>query len=294
MMGKKREFYVITGLSGAGKTLTLGIFEDLGYFCIDNLPPLMLKMLPTFMNHPKINATKVALVIDIRARDMLKTLKDNLDTLRSEGMESKLIFLEASEEELINRFRKTRRKHPLGNGIPLKKAIEMEVKALMPIKKVSDRVLDTTSLSPGELKNEIVELLNIKEKRRKSLLDVNIVSFGYKFGIPLDADMIFDVRFLPNPFYVRELERLTGKDKAVIAYLEKFDITKKFIDAFYSLIDLTLPEYVREGKSYLTIAIGCTGGRHRAVYVAEHLAKHIGKLGYEYLIRHRDIKRGEL
>ncbi len=294
-MEKKKELYVITGLSGAGKTLALGIFEDLGYFCIDNLPPLMLKMLPLLMNHPKINASRVALVIDIRARDMLETLKDNLNALVDEGVKSKLIFLEASEEELINRYRKTRRKHPLSNGVvSLREAIEKEGNALAPLREISDLVMDTTSMSPGELKNRITDLLGIKGKKRSALLNISIVSFGYKFGIPLDVDLVFDVRFLPNPFYVKDLERLTGKDEAVALYLEKFDITKKFIDTLFSLVDLVLPEYVREGKSYLTIAVGCTGGRHRAVYIAERLAKHIGELGFECIVRHRDIERSEL
>ncbi|HBU68856.1 MAG TPA: RNase adapter RapZ [Elusimicrobia bacterium] len=282
----KTEFYIITGLSGAGKSQALKILEDLGFFCVDNLP---VALVPTFADmclDEKNGLDKVALGIDVRAgKNYLSSLDKNLELIRGKGIKYKIIYFRADEATLAHRYSETRRKHPLGKRVV--DAIRGEKKLLEKIRLKSDLEIDTSHLTLGELKEILGRLLGISS----DVLKISVVSFGYKFGIPVDADLVIDVRFLPNPNYVASLREKTGKDSSVKRYVERQKPTKEFFGRFLKLLEFLVPLYINEGKSYLTIGIGCTGGRHRSVVVAERVAAFLRKIKYNPVIHHRDIER---
>ena len=283
------ELIVITGHSGAGKTKALGTLEDIGYYCIDNMPP---KLIPVFtdMSRQIDSFSKVAVVIDIRTGEFFSGLSDALGKIREQGISCRVLFLEASEDVLEKRYRETRRRHPLvaESERSTREAIEKEKEILGAVYQLADYRIDTSYLSTAQLKERLISMFSesaLKEMR------VRCISFGYKFGVPAEADLIFDVRCLPNPFYVEELRNLTGLDASVRDYVFDSDVTRNVLDKLYAFIDIVLPLYVAEGKSGLVIGIGCTGGRHRSVAVAEDMAKHIEKLGYSCRSTHRDCKK---
>jgi len=278
-----RKVYIITGISGAGKSQALKCFEDFGFFCIDNLPIALMDHFADMLARSE-TLKRVALCMDIREGRFLAGLPAILKRLRARGVDHRILFLDAADAVVIQRFSETRHRHPLGKK--LDQAVREERRRLMPIKEIADKVLDTTSMTLGELKERLSETLELTRAREMAL---NIVSFGYKFGLPMDADIIMDVRFLPNPNYVSKLRRLTGLHSGVQRYILAQPIARRFLDDYLKLINGLLPHYVKEGKSYLTLAVGCTGGHHRSVFVTRYLAQKLRSTGHSIQEFHRDI-----
>lgn len=287
-MEEKLNFVIITGLSGAGKTKTIGIMEDLGYFCIDNLPPNLIKDFLKISERTEGKINKICAVIDVRSGEFLKDLPSIVEELRKdEKISLKVIFLEASYEVLVRRFSETRRKHPIDEK-ELKGSIKRELMILRSIKKISDHVIDTSNFELKNLKQLIVSLLSYPEQEAMKIL---ILTFGYKYGIPIQADIVLDVRFIPNPFYEEELVDSNGSSEKVKDYVLKFNETKEFLRRLEDFILYLIPYYIREGKSYLTVALGCTGGKHRSVAIGEILASFLKGKGYSIELEHRDVKK---
>ncbi|MDE2141037.1 MAG: RNase adapter RapZ [Elusimicrobia bacterium] len=280
-----KRIFVISGVSGAGKSQALKVFEDFGWFCVDNLP---IALLDDFSRHvlksPSI--TRAALGMDVREGRLLAILPPLLREMKAHGLDIRVLFLDATDESIVRRFSETRHRHPLGGKIA--EAVKAERRLLAPIKGAADKVIDTTHLSLGELKEKISETLGLRRTREMTL---QIVSFGYKNGAPIDADIVMDVRFLPNPHYQPALRRKTGLDEPVQRYLLKQPIARRFLKDWLKLITELLPHYVREGKSYLTIAVGCTGGQHRSVFCTRWMAQKLRSSGHPVQEFHRDISR---
>jgi len=285
---EKLNFVIITGLSGAGKTKTIGIMEDLGYFCIDNLPPNLIKDFLKISERTEGKINKICAVIDARSGEFLKDLPSIVEELRKdEKISLKVIFLEASYEVLVRRFSETRRKHPIDEK-ELKGSIERELMILRSIKKISDHVIDTSNFELKNLKQLIISLLSYPKLEAMKIL---ILTFGYKYGIPIQSDIVLDVRFIPNPFYEEELVDSNGSSEKVKDYVLKFNETKEFLRRLEDFILYLIPYYIREGKSYLTVALGCTGGKHRSVAIGEILASFLKGKGYSIELEHRDVKK---
>ena len=284
------DFVVITGFSGAGKSQAMATFEDAGYFCVDNLPPEMIGSLADLFGHEGSKVERAAIASDVRGGGYFDGLVKVLHDLDERALPYRLLYLEASEPVLINRFKETRRRHPLAAGGSVEAAIAAERELLAPLKERADVSIDTSELSAARLRKVVADKMLAHGKRGR--LAVTFVAFGFKHGTPRDADLSFDVRFLPNPHYEAELRELTGRDPAVIDYVEGSDGIAQFYERLRPLLDYLLPAYEREGKSHLTIGIGCTGGRHRSVVIADHLARVYGE-GERYLIDvvHRDADK---
>jgi len=281
----KGKIFIITGMSGAGKSQALKCFEDLGFYCIDNLP---VALIPAFSELVKTNRhfKNVALGIDIREGRFFKGFVKSLDTLGKLGLAYKVIFMDASDPAILQRFSETRHRHPLGKNIS--QAVREERKILGELKERANKVIDTSSLTLGELKEILAGALELK---RSTEMKLTVISFGYKYGIPLDADLVMDVRFLPNPNYIPRLKHRTGLDAPVGAYIRSRPGFKSFIADYTGQIKTLLPLYIKEGKSYLTIAIGCTGGKHRSVFIAHQLAQNLSRFGFSVSEYHRDIRK---
>ncbi|MBI5417471.1 RNase adapter RapZ [Candidatus Poribacteria bacterium] len=279
----------ITGLSGAGKSEVVKIFEDMGYFCIDNLPVMLIDKFIEICTHTERSIDRVALVIDIRERDFLENFCNVLENLEQANLDNTILFLEAKDEILIRRYSATRRKHPLGEEGTIWDNIRKEQKILASIREKATVIIDTSNLTLNELKKVILDKFTSKENICKML--IRVCAFGYKYGIPLDADLVFDVRFLPNPHYIDELKPYTGKDELVKKFVINNSITQEFLNKFYSFIDFSLPNYALENKAYLTIAIGCTGGKHRSVVIADEIIRHLGEKDYLAKAIYRDLGR---
>ncbi len=282
------EFLIITGMSGAGKSVALDFFEDMGFFCIDNLPPAFLNKFAELCRHSELK--KIAIVIDIRGREFFNALFGELSKLDKKGLNYEILFLEASDESLIRRYKETRRKHPLDKEGRILDAILKERGLLEEIRGKANKIIDTSKLATRELYNELKRVYSFHQIDKNSM-SVSIISFGYKYGIPMDADMVFDVRFLPNPYYVSSLKEHTGEEQVVQDYVLKWPITEKFYKKFFDLIEFLLPEYKKEGKSHLMLAIGCTGGKHRSVTTAIKLKDYLLKKGYRVIVEHKDIHK---
>lgn len=284
------EFVILTGLSGAGKTNALHAMEDSGYYCVDNLPPQLLETFYDLCDNSTDNRMKkVAVVADARSGEMFADIPEVLSKLRLEGKQFKILFLDAKPNTLLVRFKGTRRKHPLIGEIAsgsIEEAVELENELMKGVKAMADYVVDTTFMNPNELKERVTTLFSAGAH---DTLLVTCVSFGYKYGIPPEADMVLDVRCLPNPFYIKELKSLTGLDEQVRNYICGFDVTGEFLAHLYAYIDYLLPLYRKEGKSELVIGVGCTGGKHRSVTVARMLNTHLLENGQKSAIHHRDI-----
>lgn len=284
------EFLIVTGLSGAGKSRAVNALEDIGFYCVDNIPP---KLIPTFFDlcqQAKDGFKRVAAVTDIRGGNMFDHLFETLDLLRAEGKAYKILFLDANDLVLINRFKETRRKHPLSENIvgSLDQAVRMERDVLKSVRERADYIVDTSYLSPAQLKERIS---NLFLGDASQALMVHCVSFGFKYGIPAEADLVFDVRCLPNPFYLEDLKHQTGLDEPVREYVMKWEQTKGFVDRYIDMIDYLLPLYCNEGKSQLVVAVGCTGGHHRSVALAQLLYNHLVETGKRASVNHRDIRK---
>jgi RNase adapter protein RapZ len=284
------DFVVITGFSGAGKSQAMATFEDAGYFCVDNLPPEMIGSLAELFGHEGSKVERAAVTADVRGGEYFETLVKVLDELGERGVPYRLLYLEASDDVLINRFKETRRRHPLANGGSVEHGISLERERLAPLKERADVSIDTSDLSASRLRKVVADkMLQLTATGR---LAVTFLTFGFKHGSPRDADLTFDVRFLPNPHYEAELRDLTGLDSAVEEYVERSDGIADFYDRLVPLLDYLLPAYEQEGKAHLTVGIGCTGGRHRSVVVAEHLARLYAPRSDVLIdVVHRDIEK---
>lgn len=287
---RKPHFVIITGQSGAGKNQALRCLEDIGFFCVDNLPTSLLQTFAHLCHHSSTTIEKIALGIDVREGVFLDDLLDSLSKLKDNGYTYQILYLEASNEVLIRRFSETRRRHPLAEGDTILANIEAERKRLAPIRKKAELIIDTTNLNVHELKENLIKHFLAPPDNVKMM--INIISFGYKFGLPQYADLIFDVRFLPNPYYRQRLRFLSGRSKAVRSFVLKGKETMDFLKRLYDMLDFLIPYYRREGKAYLTVALGCTGGRHRSVVLADELKRHFMK-NRDTIVRleHRDVSK---
>jgi RNase adapter protein RapZ len=282
-----RELVILTGLSGAGKASALKTFEDLGFYSVDNLP---LELIPRFADLVAKSAeiTHAALVVDVREGSRLHRFPSILAKVRK-VLPTRVVFLEANDDALIRRFSETRRPHPLGRGETVVSSIRAERKRLDPVRNVADILLDTTRFNVHELRAHINAQFSHGDGKTDRNLTISINSFGFKNGVPTDADLVFDVRFLPNPHFVPEFRKLTGKHPKVAKYVYQFPQTREFLDKVTEMLTFLLPHYIHEGKSYLTIGIGCTGGQHRSVMIAEELKKRLAAAGYRAKSSHRDM-----
>ncbi|MGF6376925.1 UPF0042 nucleotide-binding protein [Clostridiales Family XIII bacterium PM5-7] len=285
---EKIKVVIVTGLSGAGKTNAADWFEDQGYYCVDNMPPALIKNFIELTIFSKKKIDKVAFVVDIRGSEFFSDFNEDLDSLQSnERIDCKVLFIEASDETLIKRYNETRRNHPLSVGSTTREVIEEEREKLQTLRNRADHILDTTNMKVAQLKIQLEKLLKGLEK--ETSFAINITSFGYKHGIPMEADLVFDMRFIPNPYYVPSLKKLTGNNKKVSQYVLKHEIAKTFMEQIFTLIDTVAPYYIQEGKYHINIAFGCTGGHHRSVATANEMAERFEKKGYRVTIEHRDL-----
>jgi RNase adapter protein RapZ len=285
-----QDFVVITGFSGAGKSQAMATFEDAGYFCVDNLPPEMIGSLADLFGHEGSKVERAAVASDTRGGIYFDSLVKVLEDLEQRGVPFRLLFLEASDPVLINRFKETRRRHPLANGGSVEAAIRAEREMLAALKERADVSIDTTDLSAARLRKVVADKMLPHGKVGR--LSVTFLTFGFKHGTPRDADLTFDVRFLPNPHYEAELRELTGLDDEVVEYVESSDGIADFYERLTPLLDYLLPAYEQEGKAHLTVGIGCTGGRHRSVVIAEHLARIYAARGDLLVdVVHRDVQK---
>src|SRR5881409_1258524 len=282
-------FIIITGLSGSGKGTFLRALEDRGFFCVDNLPVSLLAKFHELIGKSESEPAKAVMVIDVREGQTLSEFPTVYRELqKNPALDLSLWFLEASDAVLVRRFSETRRPHPLDPNRPVLEAIALERELLAPIRDMADHILDTSRLTIHELRQRAVQLFEQREGRH---LLVSLVSFGFKYGVPIDSDLVFDVRFLPNPNFVPELKPYTGADREVVDYMNSQEETHKFLGHVHTFIDFLLPQYEKEGKSYVTVSIGCTGGRHRSVFIANAIAKHVADRNYRVKVSHRDAEK---
>jgi UPF0042 nucleotide-binding protein len=284
---EEMEFLIITGLSGAGKSLATHTLEDLGFFCVDNLPPALIPKFAEIIKESEGRIRRVALVIDIRGGEFFDALGTALASLDASGIRFQIVFLDASDEILVRRYEETRRKHPLGGSVL--DGIRAERRRLQPLKEHAHKIIDTSTLTATELKQELADSFLRGDGRRT--LTVSVTTFGYKYGIPLDADLVFDVRFLPNPYYQEALRSLPGSSPEVREFMLGFEQTVEFQRRLHDMLGYLLPQFTAEGKSHLTVAVGCTGGKHRSVVIGEALAQFLSGAGYAVRVKHRDVRK---
>ncbi len=281
---------IVTGLSGAGKTKAIRCFEDIGFYCVDNMPPVLLSEFVEMCYNSQGKISKVALVVDSRGREMFRELIGELDELDKKGYEHEILFLEASDDVIIRRYKESRRNHPLADGAGIRDGIDKERKLLSELKEHADYVIDTSNMKPEHLNDNIKSLFY--EEGTVDRMIINVISFGFKYGLPSDCDLVFDVRFLPNPFYVEELRAKTGLQKEIYDYVMQFENSQIFRDKLLDMINFLVPQYLEEGKGNLVIGIGCTGGRHRSVVMSEILYRDLKDNHHNCVINHRDIDKG--
>lgn len=281
------EFVILTGMSGAGKSQAIKVLEDINYYCMDNMPPALLPNFAELCKSSSRDVSKVAVVADIRGGIFFKDLFNSLEILKNKGIKYSVLFLDASDEELVRRYKELRRPHPLSTTGTIIDGIQEERMLLNEVRQKSDYIINTSSMKLGRLKEEILSIfLGGKISHN---LNITIMSFGYKYGIPQDSDLVFDVRFLPNPYYVAELKNHTGNEKNVQEYVMNFETTRVFIEKLVDMLRFLMPLYMAEGKTNLVISIGCTGGRHRSVTIANKLKDILGKENYRVMLTHRDV-----
>ena len=285
------KFVIITGMSGAGKSQAVDCFEDMGYYCIDNMPSELFAKFAEMCYQAESRFDKVAFVIDTRSSKMFSDIFKGIDELEKFGDSYDILFLDCDDDTIVKRYKETRRSHPLSPDGRIIDGIEKERKILEQIKYKAKYVINTSQMLPRDLKERIEEIFSDNEEEKR--INVNVVSFGFKYGIPLDSDLVFDVRFLPNPYYIPELKHKTGLDKEVRDYVNKFKQTQAFAQKLDDMISFLMPCYVEEGKTQLVISVGCTGGKHRSVTLAVHVSELLIKLGYKVRLIHRDINKGK-
>ena len=279
-------FIIVTGLSGSGKSEAMKSLEDIGFYCVDNLPPTLITKFAELCYQANSNIDKVALGIDIRGREFFETLHESLSQLEKENYKYEVLFLDCADDILVKRYKMTRRNHPLAKSVQITEGIKEEREILQTLRDKADSIIDTSNMKPRDLKEEISKLYLEGEKTPK--LTISVVSFGFKHGIPIDSDLVFDVRFLPNPYYVEDLRPKTGEDQVVRDYVMDSDVSREFFYKLEDMVDFLIPHYIEEGKSHLVIAIGCTGGRHRSVTISNLLYDDLIKKGYRVVKKHRD------
>lgn len=284
------QIVIVTGMSGAGRTEALHALEDLGYFCIDNLPPTMIMQLAKLMDIPTSTALRLAVVCDIRSREFFGKLSEELAKLSEQGVSYRVLFLDADDDTLLKRYSSLRRRHPMARGnMTVARAIEVERERLSSIRELANVVIDTSHMRPARLRKEVAKEFSTMTPQQG--MNVSVYSFGYKYGIPFDADLVIDVRFLPNPYYDPAMRDLTGFDEPVRDFVMNSSETVAFMDAWEHLLNVVMPGYVSEGKQHLTIAVGCTGGQHRSVAIAEATGAYLLSQGYCVTTTHRDVSR---
>lgn len=281
-------FVIVTGLSGAGKTQAVRSLEDLGYFCVDNLPPTLIPKFAEACFQTEGRIDKIALVIDIRGGKFFDDLFESLSYLKDQNYTYEILYLDCDDEVLIKRFKESRRKHPLAPDGRVVNGILQERNRLEEVKNRADNIINTTKLSTRELREEITRIYG-EEGQIETQLMITVVSFGFKYGIPVDSDLVFDVRFLPNPFYIPELKHFSGNDKEVKEYVMGFTETQGFVNKLEDMLEFLIPNYVKEGKRQLIVSIGCTGGRHRSVAISNAIFERLKKDGHKVNLDHRDI-----
>lgn len=289
------EFIIVTGMSGAGKSTAIKHFEDIGYYCVDNLPPTLIPNFAELITDKKHSYDKVVLGIDIRGGTLFEDLFSSLQKLEYSGFHFKILFFDCQDDVLIKRYKETRRMHPLARNERIHEGIEKEREILKHVKAKADYIIDTTHILPKDVKEVLNKIYN--EKAEFKNLMITILVFGFKYGMPIDVDLVYDVRFAPNPYYIPEMRPLTGNEAVIKNYVLRFDVTKEFIIKLEDMIDFLIPHYMKEGKNQLVIGIGCTGGKHRSVVIGNELCKHLQEQGNSVTIQYRDIdkdnKRGK-
>lgn len=285
-------FVIITGMSGAGKTNFMQKLEDMGYYCVDNLPPVLIARFADLCWKSTSNTRHVAVVTDIRGGSFFDALPQALDELKKRGIPHEVVFLEASDEALVRRYMETRRQHPLAKNMRIQEGIAQERKILAGIRAQADVIVDTTAMKTGDLKEYLSSRFGVDGSGMD--MQITVFSFGFKYGIPIDADTVIDVRFLPNPFYVPEYKYSTGRVKEVADYIERAPVTREFLGKLYDFMDFMVDHFKKAGKTQFTIAIGCTGGMHRSVFVTERLGSHLKEKFGHVNVEHRDLHRNHI
>ncbi len=288
-MAESISFVVITGMSGAGKSYAIKCFEDMGFFCVDNLPTTLMPTFADLVGRSAQRIHRVALGVDVREGEYLRHLIDAIAELRQRHHAVEVLFVEASDEALVRRYHETRRRHPLGGEGHVHDAIRAERKALAHMREIADRIVDTSALTVHQFRDLLLELYGVPKTRAG--LQTSVISFGFKHGIPIDADLVFDVRFLPNPHFVDNLRSRDGLDSTVREFILRHQESQELVRHLEDLLRFLLPAYQREGKAYLTVAVGCTGGRHRSVVIAEEIKRFLNDLGFSPSVVHRDLDR---
>ena len=280
------KFIIVTGLSGSGKSEAMRSLEDMGFYCVDNLPPALIPKFAELCYQSNSTIDKVALGIDVRGRKFFKALHESLNVLRKDKYPFEILYLDCSDDILLKRYKMTRRNHPLAINRQIPEGIKIERTILEPLKEIADCIIDTSIMKPKDLKEEISKIYANGEVNNN--LTISVVSFGFKHGIPSDSDLVFDVRFLPNPYYVEELRNKTGDDQEVRDYVMDSEISHQFYDKLLDMINFLVPQYIKEGKHHLVISIGCTGGRHRSVTICNLISDELMKQDYRVVKKHRD------
>ena len=281
------KFIIVTGLSGSGKSEAMRALEDMGFYCVDNLPPTLIPKFAELCHQSNSTIDKVALGIDVRGRKFFKALHESLNTLRKDKYIFEVLYLDCADDVLLKRYKMTRRNHPLAINRQIPEGIKMERTILEPLKEIADCIIDTSNMKPKDLKEEISKIYSNGDSNNN--LTISVVSFGFKHGIPSDSDLVFDVRFLPNPYYVDELRSKTGEDQDVRDYVMDSQISHQFYEKLLDMINFLVPQYIEEGKHHLVISIGCTGGRHRSVTISNLISNELMKQGYRVVKKHRDF-----
>ncbi|MBP7250389.1 MAG: RNase adapter RapZ [Selenomonas sp.] len=282
---------IVTGMSGGGKTQASRYLEDLGYFCVDNLPPVFIPKFVELCAHAGGHVSKVVLVVDTRSREFFDTFVQVLEDMDKSDTNYEMLFMDASDAAIIRRYKETRRRHPMAPASRITEGIAKERERLAPVRAKATYIIDTSELKKVQLRDKIHRLFGTSEGEQ---MNINVLSFGFKFGMPLDADMVLDVRFLPNPFYIESMRHKSGAVPEVADYIAKFPVTQEFLKKLDDLLDFLVPQYVKEGKSQLVIAVGCTGGMHRSVFVAKHIFDRLGSRGYPVKLEHRDLMKNDV
>ena len=282
---------IVTGMSGGGKTQASRYLEDLGYFCVDNLPPVFIPKFVELCAHAGGHVSKVVLGVDTRSREFFDTFVQVLEDMDKSDTNYEMLFMDASDAAIIRRYKETRRRHPMAPASRITEGIAKERERLAPVRAKATYIIDTSELKKVQLRDKIHRLFGTSEGEQ---MNINVLSFGFKFGMPLDADMVLDVRFLPNPFYIESMRHKSGAVPEVADYIAKFSVTQEFLKKLDDLLDFLVPQYVKEGKSQLVIAVGCTGGMHRSVFVAKHIFDRLGSRGYPVKLEHRDLMKNDV
>ena len=282
---------MVTGMSGGGKTQACRYLEDLGYFCVDNLPPVFIPKFVELCAHTGGHVGKVVLVVDTRSREFFDTFLSVLEDMDREDKSYELLFMDASDAAIIRRYKETRRRHPMAPASRISEGIAKERERLARVRAKATYIIDTSELKKAQLRDKIHHLFGTGEGEQ---MNINVLSFGFKFGMPLDADMVLDVRFLPNPFYIESMRHKSGSVPEVSQYIASFPVTREFLSKLDDLLDFLVPQYIKEGKSQFVIAVGCTGGMHRSVFVAQHIYERLRKRGYPVKLEHRDLMKNDV